>query len=352
VGALEFNTTAGGNTAVGYRALRANTTGSGNTATGYTALQSATGSDNTAFGYGAGAAVTTSSQNSFFGTVAGVLTTTGDLNSIFGSYAGINNTIGNSNAFFGQGSGNQNVTGSRNTFIGRESAALNTTGSDNIGLGYRAGFELTTGGNNIDIGHVGVAAEANTIRIGTGGTQTRAFIAGIHGITTGVANGVAVLIDSNGQLGTISSSLRYKENIADMGQASDRLMALRPVTFRYRRPYDDGKKPMQFGLIAEEVAESFPELVVLNKEGRPETVKYHELTPMLLNEAQKQRRLIEAQTALLKEQAAEIASLTKQTARLDEMERQVATMSHLLNTLAQAPRLARAAQVADVQPRP
>jgi hypothetical protein len=100
------------------------------------------------------------------------------------------------------------------------------------------------------------------------------------------------MIDSQGQLGTTSSSRRYKQDIKDMGATSSRLMALRPVTFRYLKPYANGEKPIQFGLIAEEVAETFPELVVRNKEGQPETVKYQDLTPLLLNEVQKQAKTI------------------------------------------------------------
>ena len=114
-----------------------------------------------------------------------------------------------------------------------------------------------------------------------------------------------------------------------MGRASDRLMALRPVTFRYRNAYDDGQKPMQFGLVAEEVAETLPELVVLNQDGQPETVKYQDLTPMLLNEVQKQHRVVETQ-------AIEIASLKRQVARLAELEERVATLTRLLNTPAGA----------------
>ena len=139
-----------------------------------------------------------------------------------------------------------------------------------------------------------MAGEAHTLRIGYGtGTatfeQTRAFISGIRGTTTGNAGAVAVLIDSNGQLGTVSSSRRYKEDIADMAEVSHRLLELRPVTFRFKKAFADGEKPIQFGLIAEEVAEVFPELVVYNDEGQPETVKYHLLSTMLLNELQRLR---------------------------------------------------------------
>ena len=169
---------------------------------------------------------------------------------------------------------------------------LNTTGSNNIAVGRSSGLNLTTGNDNIDIGNPGVAAESATIRIGTSGTQTKAFIAGIRGVTTGGAGAIAVLVDANGQLGTVSSSRRYKEDITDMGEASARIAALRPVTFRYNKPYDNGEKPIQFGLIAEEVADVFPELAVFNDEGLPETVKYHDLVPMLLNEFLKEHQRV------------------------------------------------------------
>ena len=175
---------------------------------------------------------------------------------------------------------------SNNTAIGSTALRDVTTGSSNVGIGRFAGGQITTGSNNIAIGNSGVAAESATIDIGTPGTQTKAFIAGIRGVTTGSATGINVLIDTNGQLGTVSSSRRYKEDITDMGEASARIAALRPVTFRYNKPYDNGEKPIQFGLIAEEVAEVFPELAVYNEEGKPETVKYQDLTPMLLNEVQ------------------------------------------------------------------
>ncbi len=251
-----FTMTGGSNTASGASALFSNTTGGFNTASGTFALNS---------------------------------NTTGAFNTASGDAALLSNTTGNFNTAIGGNALNSNTTGFFNTASGANALDSNTTGSSNIALGEGAGDLLTTGDNNIDIGHRGLAAEADTIRIGTAGDQTRAFVAGIRGITTGVANGITVLIDSSGQLGTVSSSRRYKEDIADMGDASARLQALRPVTFRYKKPYADGGKPVQFGLIAEEVAEVFPELAVFNDEGQPETVKYHDLTPMLLNEVQKLR---------------------------------------------------------------
>jgi len=117
--------------------------------------------------------------------------------------------------------------------------------------------------------------------------QTATYIAGISGVTTSLNNAVSVLIDSNGNLGTISSSRRYKEDIHDMGAASNGLLRLRPVTFRYKKPYADGSKPIQYGLVAEEVADVYPDLVVRGKDGEVETVQYYKLDAMLLNEIQK-----------------------------------------------------------------
>ena len=132
-------------------------------------------------------------------------------------------------------------------------------------------------------------ASNGVIRIGTSGTQTSFFAAGINGVMTGGA-GTAVLVDSNGQLGTISSSRRFKEDIQDMADASSGLLQLRPVTFRYQQPYADGSKPIDYGLIAEEVADVYPDLVVKAPHGQVETVQYHKLTPMLLNEVQEGTR--------------------------------------------------------------
>jgi hypothetical protein len=152
-----------------------------------------------------------------------------------------------------------------------------------------------------------VAAESATIRMGTSGTHARAFLAGIRGVTTGVADAIPVLIDSAGQLGTVSSSRRFKEEIRDMGEATERLLQLRPVLFRYKPEVQSGARPLEYGLIAEEVAEIFPELVVHDEEGKPFTVKYHLLSSMLLNELQ---RLREAH-------ARELAGLSERVAALE-----------------------------------
>jgi hypothetical protein len=145
------------------------------------------------------------------------------------------------------------------------------------------------------IENMGTSTDNGVIRIGTSGTQGSFFAAGISGVTTGLNNAVPVVIDSNGQLGTISSSRRFKEDIHDMGEASEGLMRLRPVTFRYQKAFADGSKPLQYGLVAEEVAEVYPDLVTHSADGQIETVKYQVLDSMLLNEVQKQQGLIRQQ---------------------------------------------------------
>jgi hypothetical protein len=191
--------------------------------------------------------------------------------------------------------------------------AANTTGSNNIAEGYHAGYNLTTGSNNIDIGSPGVKAESGVIRIGTitgtTSTQSAAYIAGIYGIKTATA-GTAVFIDSSGQLGTVSSSIRYKEDIQPIAGASERLLMLRPVKFRYKKAEPSGEKPIQYGLIAEEVAQVYPELVVRDgTTGRIDGVRYDELAPMLLNEAQQQQQRIAAQAAEIRELKQQMAEL-------------------------------------------
>jgi hypothetical protein len=177
------------------------------------------------------------------------------------------------------------LTGGDNTGVGHAVFPLLTTGTSNIAIGSGAGGGLTTGNGNIYINaNAGAAAEATTTRIGT--SQTRAFAAGVRGVTTDINDAVAVLIDSAGQLGTISSSVRFKHDIADMGDVSSSILNLRPVTFAYN---SDATHATQYGLIAEEVAQIFPGIVVKDADGLPSTVQYHVLPVLLLNEVQKLR---------------------------------------------------------------
>jgi hypothetical protein len=160
--------------------------------------------------------------------------------------------------------------------------------------------------SNIVIGTRGQQGDYNTIRIGTqgngAGQHNSTFIAGINGATS--SGGIAVFVNSQGKLGTMTSALRFKEDVEDMADRSSGLMQLRPVTFRYKPPYDDGSGLLQYGLIAEEVAQVFPGLVQLDASGQPLAVRYHFLGAMLLNEVQKQRsRIAELEARLAKLEA-------------------------------------------------
>jgi hypothetical protein len=318
-GALRSNTTGHNNTASGLYALRDNTAGFFNTANGSSALRSnTTGTQNAANGVFALAFNTTGSDNMASGVGALYFNTTGSTNTASGSAALRTNTTGGANTASGSFSLFNNTTGNQNTAIGTLALFNNTTGARNVAVGPYAGNNLTTGNDNIAIGNQAVAGEAQTIRVGTAGTHTRAFIAGIRGATTGVANAIPVLIDSNGQLGTVSSSRRFKEEIRDMGELTERLLVLRPVVFRYKPEVQSGERPLEYGLIAEEVAEVFPELVVFDEEGKPFTVKYHLLSSMLLNELQ---RLSEAYGVLEERDAArefELADVLERLAALEE----------------------------------
>jgi hypothetical protein len=316
-GALQNNTTGDENTATGGSALGSNTTGIENTASGAGALQSnISGNFNTASGWGALFSNTTGQLNTAAGQVALSSNTTGGQNTATGANALLSNTTGSLNTASGAGALSNNTTGVFNTATGVAALSFNTTGSSNIAIGVNAGQNATTGNNNIYIGDPGVAAEGNTIRIGRGGgNQTRAFVAGISGVTTGGV-AVPVLVDGNGQLGTTSSSRRFKYDIQDMGQASNDLLRLRPVAFRYKQGQGDGSHPLQYGLIAEEVAQVYPELVQYAPTGEVNTVLYHLLPAMLLNELQKQHtqietqeRQIQAQQEKLQAQAAQLTEL-------------------------------------------
>ena len=184
---------------------------------------------------------------------------------------------------------NSNTTGQGNTAIGTGALSQNTIGNANIALGNFAGHDLTTGNQSIVIGNPNaLAGESNTMRIG-GNSQTRAFIAGIRGVATGNADAIAVLIDSDGQLGTISSSRRFKEEIKPMDKASEAILGLKPVTFHYK---SDGTATPQFGLIAEEVAKVNPDLVIRDQDGQPYTVRYEAVNAMLLNEFLKEHQKV------------------------------------------------------------
>jgi hypothetical protein len=284
------------NTAIGFEALLSNATSNANTATGAFALLSNTdGVGNTATGAGALQNNTTGGSNTAYGFAALMSNTTGNDNTVNGEHALYRNTTGSGNTVDGNFALNSNTTGNLNTAVGY--TALNSnSGNFNIALGAGAGNNLTTGDNNIDIGNVGRPRESNRIRIGTVGTQKRTFIAGISGVT--VAGGVGVTIDSNGQLGTMTSSERFKDEIKSMDKASEAILALKPVTFHYKRELDPARIP-QFGLVAEQVANVNPDLVARDAEGKVYSVRYEAVNAMLLNEFLKEHRRVQRLEAAL-----------------------------------------------------
>jgi hypothetical protein len=184
----------------------------------------------------------------------------------------------------------------------------NTSGTHNTALGYLAGINLTTGSYNIDIANAGSADESFTIRIGSP-AQKRTFISGIREVTTANANAIPVLIDSYGQLGTASSSERFKKEIKPMEKASEAILSLSPVTFQYK---NDNTATPQFGLIAEEVARVNPDLVVRDSKGAVYSVRYDAVNAMLLNEFLKEHRKVEKQEASITQLTFKVAKQEKE----------------------------------------
>ena len=269
------------NTAVGAAALLFNTTGTDNTATGVAALLNNTGGSN----------------NTATGSFALQANTTGNLNTATGLSALFSNTTGTGNTAEGGDALALNTTGGGNTAIGTGALGSNATGNGNIAVGSAAGHDLTTGNQDIVIGNPNaVAGESNTIRIGGSLSQTRAFIAGIRGVATGNNDAVNVVIDSDGQLGTVSSSRRFKKEIKPMEAASEAILALKPVTFHYK---SDKTNRSEFGLIAEEVAEINPDLVARDENSEIYTVRYEAVNAMLLNEFLKEHRKNQEQQATI-----------------------------------------------------
>jgi len=313
--ALQSLTSGAGNTGIGWRSLFLNTTGSFNTGVGTGALALNTGDSNTATGAAALFLNTTGSQNTATGTAALLNNTDGaghtavGFNALATATAGASvfaaNTAVGVNALFGD------TTGNGNTAVGAAALFSNTTGGGNTAIGNFAGSALTTGDNNIDIGSPGAAAESNTIRIGVQGTQAFTIIAGIN--EDFLASGVPVLVSPDGVLGVAISSARFKEDIKPMDTGSEVLLALKPVTFRYKKEMDPAGRS-QFGLVAEDVEKVNPDLVVRDKEGKPYTVRYDQVNAMLLNEFLKEHRKVEQLTkdfqSKLAEQQRQIEALT------------------------------------------
>jgi hypothetical protein len=332
--ALFSNTEGVYNTAIGESTLFFNTIGSGNTGVGVHALYSnSMGGDNTAVGATALSSNTQGSENTAIGAQALLNNTLGLQNTAHGAFALRLNTTGNNNTATGYRALVGNVSGVENTAHGHLALA-NCTGSYNVGLA--GGFNLTNGDFNIDIGNDGEAGESGTIRIGSFCCQSRAFIAGISGVT--VSGGATVYVKSDGQLGTSTSSARFKQDIRNMDKASETLLGLRPVTFRYKQELDPEGIP-QFGLIAEEVEQVNPDLVVRDENGKAYSVRYDQVNAMLLNEFLKQHRRVEEQktaivelkSALAKQREDFEAATTQQQktfqCRFAEQEKQIAALA-------------------------
>jgi hypothetical protein len=352
-GALFSLTTGTNNTAVGSQALYSVTTGSQNTATGAQALRNNTGDRNTADGFQALIKNTIGNSNTAEGWRALFKNTTGDRNTANGREALVSNTTGFENtgtggvALFKNTTGhdntatgfaalNNNTTGALNTANGTGSL-VNNNGNLNVALGFGAGANLATGDNNIYVGNIGVATESNIIRIGTEvavtdqfgvvhPAHTATYIAGINGAEA--IGGEPVFITSTGKLGTVGvpSSARFKDDIKPMNDASEAILALKPVRFHYKKELDP-KGILQFGLVAEEVEKVAPDLVKRDCDGNLQTVRYDAVNAMLLNEFLKEHRKVEQLQS----------TVAKLMRRLDEQESKMQKMTDQLETGRPAP---------------
>jgi len=334
--ALNSVTTGAGNTGVGWRSLFLNTTASFNTALGTGALLLNNGDSNTATGAAALLLNTTGHDNTAAGVNALASNTTGPTNTAMGVGALSSNTFGGgstavgyqalagqtgrggstaigSNALASQSDGEANTatgaaalestTGSRNTANGF-TALRDSTGNDNTALGSGAGGNVTTASNVICIGAGVVGANVDN----------SCYIGNIFGSTS--VNGVAVLVNSNGRLGTMTSSARYKNEIKPMAKESEALFSLTPVTFRYKKEIDSAGV-QQLGLIAEDVEKVNPDLIVRDQEGKPYSVRYDQVNAMLLNEFLKEHKAFVEEQRKVQEQGASIARLEQQIEALN-----------------------------------
>src|SRR5882757_3962465 len=343
----------GGNTAEGQDALLSLGTGTFNTAVGFFSLRSeSTNSFNTAIGAGALLA-NTADQNTAAGAGALLNNTSGDVNTANGAFALFSNTGGagntatgvwalfsNSTGFFNTAVGSyalRDNTGDANTAVGFSALPNNTTGVGNTAVGDSALDSNTTGSGNTALGAdagVGVSIANSVICIGTAGADVdnSCFIGHIRDVQTANADAIPVLIDSVGQLGTASSSAKFKKEIQPMGTASEAILALKPVTFHYK---SDKTNTPQFGLIAEEVAQTNPDLVVRDKNGDIYTVRYDAVNAMLLNEFLKEHRRVEELKSAMAQQRKDFeAAIVQQqkttealVARLNEQEARIQKVS-------------------------
>ncbi|HTO86405.1 MAG TPA: tail fiber domain-containing protein, partial [Thermoanaerobaculia bacterium] len=306
---------AGTVTLSGNLTLPASSSTSGALLQGGSRLLHTSGSGNVFLGGNSGNPTVTGFGNTAAGDGTLPVVGSGGGNTALGTFALNVDSTGGSNTAAGYLALANNVAGNANIAVGVDALVENTSGSNNIAMGYNAGGNLTTESNGIHIGNSGAPGDDATIRIGTGGLHTRFFVAGVRGVTTGSATGLNVLIDANGQLGTISSSVTTKRDIEDIDQERALLLKLRPVSFFYKT---DTEGIRQYGLVAEEVAKVFPELVQFSADGQPETVRYHFLAPLLLSELQCQQKTIVDQERMIATQSEEMKNLASRLQRLEE----------------------------------
>jgi hypothetical protein len=264
------------------------------------------GTNNTYVGTNSGSFTVGSASNTAIGASSMSVNTTGSNNTAVGRNTLTVNTTGAQNTAIGMSALAANTVGIQNTAIGASVGAAINTGTNNVMVGFGIGSSTTTGSNNIyiDGNSLSPANESNVIRIGN--VQTKCFVKGIRGITTGVADAIAVLVDSQGQLGTVSSSIRFKTNINPMRDVSEHIYDLQPVSFVYK---SDETATTQFGLIAEEVDAVFPELVIYEEDGTPYTVRYEVLPVLLLNEMKKQKAVNEQHNIIINNLLERVAAL-------------------------------------------
>jgi trimeric autotransporter adhesin len=311
--ALFSNTTGSQNTATGVQALLSNTIGENNTANGFAALLSNTrGNGNTASGYQALLRNSTGIRNTATGVRALYLNTNASANTANGYQALFSNTAGGQNTAHGLNALYSNRNGSLNTATGVNALLSNTSGQSNTACGVNALRFNTLGSSNTALGTdagSNVTTANNVICIGISGDNmsNSCYINNIFGAVIDPGSGIAVGVDSNGKLGTTPSSKRFKEEIKSMDKASEAILALKPVTFHYK---SDAAGTPQFGLVAEEVAEVNPDLVVRDKKGDIYTVRYDAVNAMLLNEFLKEHRKVEKLESKIAEQEKKIDALT------------------------------------------
>src|SRR4029077_18556376 len=267
-----------------------------------------------------------------------------------GTQALYNNTDGLSNTATGYQALFKNNHGDQNTAFGQKSLHENISGNDNTAIGWEAGAGNGSGSGNIYIGSGTTAnfeGEAGAIRIGNAfySGYNACYIQGIYGKSVDPSTQQTAVIDEFGKLGSVISSRRFKRDIKPMDKASEAILALEPVTFYYK---DDAKTTPCFGLIAEDVAEVDPSLVIRDKNGDILSVRYDQVNAMLLNEFLKEHRKVEKQEAniaqleftLARQQKNFRAIAEQQEKRLEAVTARLEKVSAQVEMSRRAPRVA------------